>query len=261
MQQPIQQQPVGGQAPGGYQMMPHPGAVQGVPVGLEYLTQVDQLICKQIVELFEVMTGWECKNKYRIMNSVNQQVYYAFEESELCNRICCGPNRGFVIHITDNYQQEVMRIERPFLCCKGCCWCAEGCCDYPIYVKDAQGNPLGTVRMRNSKCAPHFGIYDTNDVLIYDMWGPICACQCVCGCTDDIKFPMRDTKTNETVGTISKIWAGAMREMFTKADTFGVTFPLNLDVKHKALMIGAVFIIEFMVFEQQKNNNGGGGGH
>ena len=34
-------------------MMPHPGAVQGVPVGLEYLTQVDQLICKQIVELFE----------------------------------------------------------------------------------------------------------------------------------------------------------------------------------------------------------------
>ena len=35
------------------QMMAHPGAIAGVPVGLEYLTQVDQLICKQIVELFE----------------------------------------------------------------------------------------------------------------------------------------------------------------------------------------------------------------
>ena len=33
--------------------MAHPGAISGVPPGLEYLTQVDQLICKQMVELFE----------------------------------------------------------------------------------------------------------------------------------------------------------------------------------------------------------------
>jgi len=246
------------QQPGqGVQFMAHPGAISGVPPGLEYLTQVDQLICKQMVELFEVVTGWECKNKYRIFNSVNQQVYFAFEESELCNRICCGPNRGFVIHITDNNQQEVLRIERPFECCKGCCWCAErgGLCDYPIFVKDAQGNSLGSVHLRNSKCAPHFGIYDSYGSLLYDTWGPVCPVQCICGCTDDLMFPLKSASDYSTVGNISKIWGGAIREMFTKADTFGLTFPINLDVKHKALMLGAIFIIEFMVFERQKKNN------
>lgn len=44
--------------------------------------------------------------------------------------------------------------------------------------------------------------------------------------------------------------------MFTNADTFGVTFPVDLDVKLKAALIGAVFLIDFMFFEQQQ---GGGG--
>jgi len=249
----VVQQP--GDKNAGFSLMASPGAMSGIPAGLEYLTQVDQLICKQIVEMFEVLTGWECKNKYRILNTLNQQVYYAFEESDLCNRMCCGPNRGFIIHITDNYQQEVLRIERPFKCCKGCCWCAEGCCDYPVYVKDAQGNLLGSVHMRNSKCAPHFGIYDVNETLIYDMWGPCCPCQCCLGCTGDIKFPMISQRDHSEVGTISKIWTGVCRDILTDADTFGVTFPMDLDVKHKALMIGAVFVIDFMVFETQNNNN------
>lgn len=33
--------------------MPHPGAMPGVPEGLEYLAAVDQLIIKQEVELME----------------------------------------------------------------------------------------------------------------------------------------------------------------------------------------------------------------
>jgi len=237
------------------ELMPHPGAISGVPLGLEYLTQVDQLICKQIVELFEVLTGFECKNKYRIMNSLDQQVYYAFEESEFCNRIFCGADRGFIIHITDNHQQEVLRIERPFKCCKGCSWCAEGCCRYPVYVKDGQGNHLGTVQIQNSCCKPHFAIFDHNDVMLYDTWGPLCPCQCVCGCTQDVKFPLKDVKTNQEVGNISKIWAGAFKDCCTDADTFGITFPMGLDAKHKALMIGAVFVIDFMVFETEQDNN------
>jgi hypothetical protein len=45
------------------------------------------------------------------------------------------------------------------------------------------------------------------------------------------------------VGKISKQWAGILREMFTDADYFGITFPMDLDVKMKAVMIGACFLI------------------
>ncbi|GFO39079.1 phospholipid scramblase [Plakobranchus ocellatus] len=60
--------------------MAFPGQIPGVPAGLEYLSSVDQLIVKQEVSVFEVLAGFEAKNKYRILNSLNQQAYWAFEE-------------------------------------------------------------------------------------------------------------------------------------------------------------------------------------
>ena len=46
-----------------------------------------------------------------------------------------------------------------------------------------------------------------------------------------------------TVGKICKQWSGLVREYFTAADNFGITFPMDLDVKMKACMIGALFLI------------------
>ena len=45
------------------------------------------------------------------------------------------------------------------------------------------------------------------------------------------------------VGKISKQWTGFIREAFTDADNFGVNFPMDLDVKMKAVMLGACFLI------------------
>jgi len=45
------------------------------------------------------------------------------------------------------------------------------------------------------------------------------------------------------IGKISKQWSGFVREYFTAADNFGITFPMDLDVKMKANMIGALFLI------------------
>ena len=45
------------------------------------------------------------------------------------------------------------------------------------------------------------------------------------------------------VGLISKQFTGLVKEAFTDADNFGVTFPLDLDVKMKAVLLGAVFLI------------------
>lgn len=45
------------------------------------------------------------------------------------------------------------------------------------------------------------------------------------------------------VGKISKQWTGLVRELFTDVDNFGIQFPLDLDVKMKAVMLGACFLI------------------
>lgn len=80
----------------------------GCPPGLEYLTQIDQLLVHQQIEIFEsmlqtleikyciyyimwlntstvvlyvstVVTNFETENKYRIRNTLGQQVYFAKE--------------------------------------------------------------------------------------------------------------------------------------------------------------------------------------
>ena len=45
------------------------------------------------------------------------------------------------------------------------------------------------------------------------------------------------------VGKISKEWSGIGKELFTDADTFGISFPMDLDVKIKAVLVGAVLLI------------------
>ena len=42
-------------------------------------------------------------------------------------------------------------------------------------------------------------------------------------------------------------------EAFTSADNFGVTFPAEMDVTRKGLLLGAVFLIDFVHFERRNN--------
>lgn len=47
----------------------------------------------------------------------------------------------------------------------------------------------------------------------------------------------------EEVGKISKKWGGILKEVFTDADSFGITFPVDLDVKIKAVLMAAAILI------------------
>lgn len=50
------------------------------------------------------------------------------------------------------------------------------------------------------------------------------------------------------IGKISKQWTGLLREAFTDSDNFGIQFPMDLDVRMKAVMIGACFLIVSAIF-------------
>ena len=52
-----------------------------------------------------VFTNWETSNRYAVKNSLGQQVFFVSEESDNFQRQCCGPARGFVMHIADNAGQ------------------------------------------------------------------------------------------------------------------------------------------------------------
>ncbi|XP_052227793.1 phospholipid scramblase 2-like [Dreissena polymorpha] len=234
--------------------MARPPGIPGVPPGLEYLAQIDQLLVKQQVELLEVLTGWESANKYKIQNSVGQQVYFAAEESNMCARQCCGPQRSFTIHITDNAGVEIIRVHREFKCCAGCSWCAcsRGCA-HEVTVESPPGTLVGYVLQKQSCIEPHYAIMNAQEEELLTIKGPMCV---ISGpCCPNVEFNVLSKDGTTEVGRISKQWSGALREYFTDADNFGISFPMDLDVKMKATMLGAVFLIDFMYFEQSGNQN------
>ena len=47
----------------------------------------------------------------------------------------------------------------------------------------------------------------------------------------------------KSIGRISKQWSGLLKEVFTDTDNFGIQFPLDMDVKMKAVLMGACFLI------------------
>ena len=51
------------------------------------------------------------------------------------------------------------------------------------------------------------------------------------------------TNDGSEVGKITKQWSGLAREAFTDSDNFGVTFPMDLDVRCKITLLAAVFLI------------------
>ncbi len=114
--------------------MQRPPQIPGVPVGLEYLTQIDELKVQQQISMMEAFIGWEKNNKYAISNAACQQVYYAMEDTDACMRMCCGPQRRFQMHIVDNLNQEVMRVFRDFKCCAGGCWYAKNKCLLQLWL-------------------------------------------------------------------------------------------------------------------------------
>jgi len=223
--------------------------------GLALLNNLDQLLVRQQVELCEVMTGFEQKNKYQICNSTGQEVYFLKEENDCCNRNCCGPNRSFDFFLTDSTKQEVLQFHRDCVCSPCgwpscfCCLCCGGCSEQPMTIT-SQGMELGTLVMKRTFFVPTIEVRDAGGGNVFSIVSGFC--QCSCG--DEILFKIL-TVDGEEVGSIIKQYNGFCMEVFTDADEYTINFPNGIDINKKALLLGAALMIDFLFYETKSGDN------
>ena len=228
----------------GNQFMQRPTGhgIPNCPAGLEYLTRMSHLFVNQQVEALEIIAGCETENVYLVQNSLGQNVYIAKEESNRCRRTCFGSTRAFNLYIKDYSGNKIIHINRPCRC--QCCWCP--CCLQEIIVSSPPGNIIGMVKQKWSIGKPKFNVQDENGNVMLKIKGPFCLSS-ICGGNVDFQVLSNDGRTE--VGKISKKWTDFVQEESSDADIFGISFPVELDVKVKATLLGAVFLIDFMYFE------------
>uniref|UniRef100_UPI00398F5709 phospholipid scramblase 2-like n=1 Tax=Pristiophorus japonicus TaxID=55135 RepID=UPI00398F5709 len=205
------------------------------PPGLEHILQIDQILIHQQIELLEVLFGFEGNNKYDIKNKIGQQIYFATERSGMCCRLFCGTRRRLKIKIVDNKGTEVIRLKRPKRC--STCWCP--CCLQKLEVQAPPGEPIGYIVQKWHPCLPKFIIQDENQDSVLKINGPCCTSGCGC----DVHFKIKNLDESETLGDITKKWGSLIVEAATDVDNFVINFPIDLDVRIKAALMGACFLI------------------
>ena len=103
--------------------------------------QIDNLIVKQKKELAEIVLGFESKNKYKVLNTMGQEIFDAVEDTDCCTRNFCGPARPFDLAISDPRGNELIHLNRPLRCTS--CWFP--CFLQVLEVYSPPGNLIGSV--------------------------------------------------------------------------------------------------------------------
>ena len=216
-------------------------------VGLDIFKMFDSICVKQDPELLEAITGCETNNSYKVFTTPNAMdaVMSVEETTTCCMRFWCGPGRAASLVVFQRAGQLVMKMER-LLRAQSCC-CP--CCLQKMDVFGPNGELLGTVEQKWSCCAANLRVLNDKRETLFRITGPVSMLQAVC-CPKAIEFDVISEKNGGMVGKILKNWTGFVKESFTDADNFTIEFvDKSVEVNEKALLFGALFLIDFMYFE------------
>ncbi|XP_065296445.1 phospholipid scramblase 1-like isoform X2 [Dermacentor albipictus] len=216
-------------------------AIPGCPAGLEYLTQIDHLKVRQSVNLLNMFLPNVLPSEYLVTNAMDQFVFKVTEDDNLlCTGL--GPRRAFQMGLHDSRDAEVLRLDRPLRCDSCLCFC----CLQKMDVRDQSGATIGSLRMQCTLLFPNFTVLDSHNNAVLLIRGPCCTRAICC---DTVKFDIVTMDGVTKIGAITKLWSGSCKEACSIGDSFAVTFPLDLDVKMKAVLLGAVFLLDAIYYE------------
>ena len=199
---------------------------------MDELAAAQTLLITQQKEMVEIFTGFETKNRYIVTDENGRQVYFAAEEGTgFLSRYFLKSSRPWTIHVVRPDGTKALTITRPWR------WFF-----HEVAIHDAEGRFLGTVQRRWSWLRRLYSICDDVGDEVCELFGPI---------FHPWTFEIRSGGME--LGAIRKKWSGLLTEAYTKADNFGIQFPPDADPSLKAVLLGAVFLIDFCHFEKSNN--------
>ncbi|MGD1974081.1 MAG: phospholipid scramblase-related protein [Desulfobacterales bacterium] len=205
--------------------------------GLDNLEQAETLIVKQQKEWGEILTGFETKNKYQVVDHFSNPLLEAQEEGgsalTTITRLFLKALRPFTIDLFSPQGAGLFKLTRPFRFYF-----------HELDVSQSNGAPLGKIKRRFSILRRIYSVVDRNGNEIFELFGPLLH-----------PWTFQIKNGSQELGKITKKWSGLAKESFTDADNFGITFPKGIDLSQKAVLLGAVFLIDFVHFENSGNRN------
>ncbi|CAH0562407.1 unnamed protein product [Brassicogethes aeneus] len=207
--------------------------------GLDFLRPHSQYVIQQTVELQDLLDE-ASENRFNIKAARGETLYSASESSTGCQRSCFGSSRSYIMKVFDPSQQKVMEFRRRLAC---------GACNFWFYLQELEvwadpGEYLGAVKQNMALLKTSFNVSDRNANIIYNIQGPDSFC-CLLGKNENFHIYNKDGSTQ--VGTIIHQW-----DQLENSYNIQLQTPDNATTRHKALLLGAAFLLEYMYFENTK---------
>ena len=196
---------------------------------MQELAAANALVISQKKEWGEILSGFETRNRYVVLSELGNELYYVAEQSSLLARWFLKGLRPFTLVVTKGDGSAVLNLKRTFRFYY-----------HKLEVQDAQGKLLGTIEREFSLLRRHYRVSDAMGTEICRLYGPI---------LHPWTFQIRER--DQEVGKITKKWSGLLKEAYTDADNFAVQMPPGKDVQTKSVLLGAVFLIDFVHFEKR----------
>ncbi len=198
---------------------------------MDHLARIDSLAIQQVKEWGEILTGFETRNRYRVMDESGADVLYVGEEGgSLLGRLFLKALRPFTLRVFAG-EDTALILRRPFRFFF-----------HHMDVLDDANRLLGSITREFAIFRRVYTVRDMDGREQFTLFGPVLR-----------PWTFQVMRDGREIGAIRKKWSGLMKEAFTDADTFGVTFPDDADAAAKAVLLGAVFLIDFVHFENTSN--------
>jgi uncharacterized protein YxjI len=200
---------------------------------MEELKECNKFIVRQQVSAQEaVMESFdlEQENTYIVSDDIGRELFFAQEEAAhgFLFKSFLNSARPFTISVLPNGPKHGIRVTRPFR----------------FYFHEASvalldGREIGTVKKKFSFLRRVYSVSERSNREAFRIVGPLLK-----PWTFEIYHGQR------RIGAIRKNWTGLLKEALTQADNFTVEFPQEIHVAHKLLLLGIVFLIDFVHFEK-----------
>lgn len=201
---------------------------------LQALSQATALMIRQNKEWGEILTGFETKNRYEVIGRQNSTVLDAHESGgsamEAITRLFLKSLRPFKMNLFSTDGVALFQLRRPFRFYF-----------HELEVRNSTGAPLGTIKRKFSILRRIYSVLDRSGRELFTLFGPLLH-----------PWTFHIKQGDRQVGKITKKWSGLAKESFTDADNFGIEFPDGIGLSQKAILLGAVFLIDFVHFENKQ---------
>ncbi|KAM4689931.1 phospholipid scramblase 2-like [Rhinophrynus dorsalis] len=192
-----------------------------------YLLQINQLMVK---EKFKVSQGWG--RSFDVLSPLGQRIFQADQYVRFC-----GPL--FSVKLQDNSGNEVVELIDS-------CKCS---CTRQMEVHCPLGCPVGYVSLHWNQLITHMSVLNSNKELVFLIIGPSMR-NSIFG---NACFEVKSKDEEHVVGVIKN-----------ETEHFMVSFPLDLEVSLKAVLMASCLYLEAIIFNQRRallRRGGAGTGH